>query len=142
MLGSVGGRGSNPPVYPTAARPCFLPSWSQAPAADAVRLDRTYRLRGPADSCRRPGGIESATRPLDAFRARGSVATLMTSSQALHAVVIAGGSGTRFWPLSRRAHPKQLLNLSGSDTLLHATFKRVEALAAPAAWWMVVGESH
>ncbi|HET6347308.1 MAG TPA: sugar phosphate nucleotidyltransferase, partial [Myxococcota bacterium] len=66
----------------------------------------------------------------------------MSSRLALHAVVIAGGSGTRFWPLSRRAHPKQLLNLSGSDTLLHATFKRVEAVAPPAAWWMVVGESH
>ena len=35
----------------------------------------------------------------------------------LHAVVIAGGSGTRFWPLSRRARPKQLLALDGREAL-------------------------
>src|SRR6478672_2664249 len=66
----------------------------------------------------------------------------MSSRISLHAVVIAGGSGTRFWPLSRKAHPKQLLNLSGQDTLPHATFKRMEALVAPSHWWMVVGEAH
>jgi mannose-1-phosphate guanylyltransferase len=69
----------------------------------------------------------------------------MTSSlpsPLLHAVVIAGGSGTRFWPLSRRSHPKQLLNLSGQDTLLHATFARVQSLVPAERWWMVVGESH
>lgn len=66
----------------------------------------------------------------------------MTQSHQLHAVVIAGGSGTRFWPLSRRAHPKQLLNLSGEDTLLHATFARVQARVPDARWWMVVGAHH
>ena len=66
----------------------------------------------------------------------------MTDTHPLHAVVIAGGSGTRFWPLSRRHHPKQLLNLSGQDTLLHATFKRVESLVPASLWWMVVGEAH
>ncbi len=60
----------------------------------------------------------------------------------MHAVVIAGGSGTRFWPLSRRHHPKQLLNLSGHDSLLHATFARVDALAPASRWWMVVGQAH
>lgn len=66
----------------------------------------------------------------------------MTQSHQLHAVVIAGGSGTRFWPLSRRAHPKQLLNLSGEDTLLHATFARVQARVPKERWWMVVGAHH
>jgi mannose-1-phosphate guanylyltransferase/mannose-6-phosphate isomerase len=60
----------------------------------------------------------------------------------IHPVVIAGGSGTRFWPLSRRHHPKQLLNLSGADSLLHATFARVASLAPQAHWWMVVGQAH
>ena len=66
----------------------------------------------------------------------------MSPTDSLHAVVIAGGSGTRFWPLSRQAHPKQLLNLSGQDTLLHATFARVAPLVPAQRWWMVVGAHH
>ena len=47
---------------------------------------------------------------------------------ATYALILAGGSGTRFWPLSRDAKPKQLLNLFGSDTLLEQTIKRLEGL--------------
>jgi len=42
-----------------------------------------------------------------------------------YAVVMAGGSGTRFWPLSRRKHPKQLLELFGPGTLLEQTVARL-----------------
>lgn len=66
----------------------------------------------------------------------------MSLQHPLHAVVIAGGSGTRFWPLSRRAHPKQLLKLSGDDTLLHATLLRVRDAIPSKHWWMVVGQNH
>jgi len=41
---------------------------------------------------------------------------------------MAGGRGTRFWPLSRRHRPKQLLDLVGSGTLLRATFERIVPL--------------
>ncbi len=41
---------------------------------------------------------------------------------------MAGGSGTRLWPLSRAAHPKQFLALNGDDTMLQATFKRLDGL--------------
>jgi len=44
------------------------------------------------------------------------------------AVVIAGGSGKRLWPLSRASHPKQFLNLYEEGTLLQQTFKRLENL--------------
>lgn len=44
------------------------------------------------------------------------------------AVVMAGGSGSRLWPLSRATHPKQFLTLHGEDTMLQATFKRLENL--------------
>jgi mannose-1-phosphate guanylyltransferase len=46
----------------------------------------------------------------------------------VYAVILAGGSGTRFWPLSRRHRPKQLLKLLGKDTLLEATVARLRGL--------------
>ena len=46
----------------------------------------------------------------------------------LHAIVMAGGSGTRFWPASRAALPKQLLPLAGDRTLLEDTVVRLEGL--------------
>jgi hypothetical protein len=45
-----------------------------------------------------------------------------------YAVILAGGSGTRFWPLSRNDRPKQLLDLFGSGTLLNQTIARLEGL--------------
>lgn len=44
-------------------------------------------------------------------------------------VVLSGGSGTRLWPLSREKYPKQLLSLTGEDSLLQATLRRVEGLS-------------
>ena len=46
----------------------------------------------------------------------------------IKAVLLAGGSGTRLWPLSRATHPKQFLALNGEDTMLQATMKRLEGL--------------
>ena len=46
----------------------------------------------------------------------------------IKAVVVAGGSGTRLWPLSRAGHPKQFLVLNGKDTMLQATMKRLKGL--------------
>lgn len=46
----------------------------------------------------------------------------------LHAIVMAGGSGTRFWPASRAALPKQLLPLAGERTLLEDTVARLDGL--------------
>jgi mannose-1-phosphate guanylyltransferase len=46
----------------------------------------------------------------------------------LHAIIMAGGSGTRFWPKSRRDRPKQLLNLYGDATMLQQTVARIEPL--------------
>lgn len=40
-------------------------------------------------------------------------------------VIMAGGGGTRFWPLSRKARPKQLLNLSGRDLMINETLERL-----------------
>ena len=45
-----------------------------------------------------------------------------------YALILAGGSGTRFWPLSRNSQPKQLLDLFGDGTLLEQTIARLEGL--------------
>lgn len=49
----------------------------------------------------------------------------------LHAVIMAGGSGTRFWPASRRNHPKQLLQLAGDRSMLQSTVERMTGLCPP-----------
>jgi mannose-1-phosphate guanylyltransferase len=47
------------------------------------------------------------------------------------ALILAGGSGTRFWPLSRQARPKQLLRLFGSESLLGQAADRIQGLIPP-----------
>jgi len=49
----------------------------------------------------------------------------MTTRQHLYPVILAGGSGTRFWPLSRHLYPKQLLRIMGDHTLIQQTMRRV-----------------
>jgi mannose-1-phosphate guanylyltransferase len=49
-------------------------------------------------------------------------------ANAIYALILAGGSGERFWPLSRRARPKQLLKLISDKTLLEETVARLNGL--------------
>ena len=49
----------------------------------------------------------------------------MAKEYSLYPVIMAGGSGTRFWPLSRHLFPKQLLRISGEYTLIQQTMRRV-----------------
>jgi mannose-1-phosphate guanylyltransferase len=55
----------------------------------------------------------------------------------LHAVIMAGGSGTRFWPQSRKKTPKQLLSLAGRRTMIQQTLDRCAAWVAPENSWVV-----
>ena len=60
-----------------------------------------------------------------------------------HAVVPAGGAGTRLWPLSRAGHPKFLLDLTGSGrTLLQSTVERLTPLTGPDGVLVVTGTRH
>ncbi len=59
-----------------------------------------------------------------------------------HAVVMAGGSGTRFWPRSRLRVPKQLLAITGRRSLLADTLRRVRPLVPARRTYVVTGASH
>ena len=61
----------------------------------------------------------------------------MSSLPPAHAVIIAGGRGTRFWPRSRTRSPKQLLNIVGQKTMLEQTHQRLTALFPNSRMWVV-----
>ena len=71
--------------------------------------------------CRKPGGPINSGETMDRF----------------HVVLLAGGSGTRFWPQSRHDNPKQFLPLAGKDPLLVSTWKRARGLAPESRIWVV-----
>ena len=60
----------------------------------------------------------------------------------LFPVVMAGGSGTRFWPLSRKNRPKQFLPLDGDEPMLAATVDRLPPLARIQDTFVVCGPNH
>jgi mannose-1-phosphate guanylyltransferase/mannose-6-phosphate isomerase len=64
------------------------------------------------------------------------------ASPLIHPVILSGGSGTRLWPVSRRAHPKQLLALAGPRTLLQDTALRVHDPAAFAPPLVLCNDEH
>ncbi|MFO1464772.1 MAG: sugar phosphate nucleotidyltransferase [bacterium] len=61
---------------------------------------------------------------------------------ALHAVLLAGGSGTRLWPLSTQRRPKQFLPLAGEQSLLQKTAARLVPLVPAQRLWVVCGGTH
>ena len=59
----------------------------------------------------------------------------------MYAIIMAGGSGTRFWPLSREKMPKQLLKIGGEDTLIRQTVSRMLPLVPVANMFIVTNAS-
>jgi mannose-1-phosphate guanylyltransferase len=55
-------------------------------------------------------------------------------------VILAGGSGTRFWPRSRRAHAKQVLALDGERSMIQQTVERIKPLAGVEKTWVITNE--
>ena len=60
----------------------------------------------------------------------------------LHAMIMAGGGGTRFWPRSRVRRPKQFLTVTGERSLLQAAYDRIEAQTQPERTWIVTSAAH
>ena len=61
----------------------------------------------------------------------------MKTNPHFYPVILAGGRGTRFWPLSRKRRAKQLLALDGKETMIQQTVKRLAPLAAPSRFWVI-----
>ena len=57
-----------------------------------------------------------------------------------HPVILAGGRGTRFWPLSRKRRAKQLLGLDGKQTMIQQTVARLLPLAPAKRFWIITNE--
>ncbi len=59
-----------------------------------------------------------------------------------HAVILAGGRGTRFWPRSRKSNPKQLLNIIGRQTMLEQTIERLSPFFPASNLWVVTNREQ
>ena len=66
----------------------------------------------------------------------------MEPSPKIFALILAGGSGTRFWPLSRNAKPKQLLSLFDEETLIEKAVNRLEGLVPPEQILVLTNEAQ
>jgi mannose-1-phosphate guanylyltransferase len=59
-----------------------------------------------------------------------------------HAMIMAGGGGTRFWPRSREKRPKQFLTFSGDRSLLQGTWDRISPMIPASRTWVLTGAKH
>ncbi|MCF8049857.1 MAG: mannose-1-phosphate guanylyltransferase/mannose-6-phosphate isomerase [Desulfobacterales bacterium] len=66
----------------------------------------------------------------------------MAEKETIIAVLLAGGSGTRLWPVSRTLFPKQLVHFLGKDSLVQRTVKRLLPMVAPGQIFVVCGQDH
>src|SRR5262249_14871435 len=67
---------------------------------------------------------------------------VFTGSPMLHAMIMAGGGGTRFWPRSRQVRPKQFHCFSGDRTWLQGTVERIAAQVPPERTWVLTSAQH
>ncbi len=66
----------------------------------------------------------------------------MKKNKNIYAVILAGGSGTRFWPLSRKANPKQFLSIVSKRSLLQETVERIRPLTGGSGIYFVTNRAH
>src|SRR5690349_8569833 len=67
---------------------------------------------------------------------------MTTEKLEIHAVILAGGRGTRLWPRSRTRTPKQLLNIVGKDTMLQQTVARLRPMISADRIWTVTNSEQ
>ena len=64
----------------------------------------------------------------------------LAKNSNFYPVILAGGRGTRFWPLSRKKRAKQLLALDGKQTMIQQTVARLLPLAPPKRFWIITND--
>jgi len=64
----------------------------------------------------------------------------MATNSTFYPVILAGGRGTRFWPLSRKKRAKQLLALDGKQTMIQQTVARLLPLASAKRFWIITND--
>ena len=65
---------------------------------------------------------------------------MLKTNQNFYPIILAGGRGTRFWPLSRKRRAKQLLALDGKQTMIQQTVARLIPLSAPRRFWVITND--
>ncbi len=63
-----------------------------------------------------------------------------STSNNFYPVILAGGRGTRFWPLSRKRRAKQLLPLNGTKSMIQETVERLEPVAPAQRFWIITNQ--
>ena len=71
---------------------------------------------------------------------KGRVKSVAKTNPGFYPVILAGGRGTRFWPLSRKRRAKQLLALDGKQTMIQQTVSRLLPLAPAKRFWVITNE--
>jgi len=61
---------------------------------------------------------------------------------SVKALILAGGSGTRFWPKSTKENPKQFLKITSDKTMIQETFQRVRSFVGTENIYIVSNENH
>src|SRR5207302_9063863 len=87
---------------------------------------------------RRCCGLRSIASPKEAVG--GDAHINVTPIPKFYPVILAGGRGTRFWPLSRKKRAKQLLALDGKETMIQQTLARLLPLASARKFWIITNQ--
>ena len=79
-------------------------------------------------------------KPFAVYRVNVRLRTTVKTNPHFYPVILAGGRGTRFWPLSRKRRAKQLLALDGKQTMIQQTVARLAPMAAPNRFWVITND--
>ena len=84
--------------------------------------------------------MPAVVKPFAAPRVNVRLAATVKTNPHFYPVILAGGRGTRFWPLSRKRRAKQLLALDGKQTMIQQTVARLAPMAGPSRFWIITND--
>jgi len=84
--------------------------------------------------------VPAVVKPFAAPRVNVRLAATVKTNPHFYPVILAGGRGTRFWPLSRKRRAKQLLALDGKQTMIQQTVARLAPMAGRSRFWIITND--